>query len=248
MCENWCVLYTASEMQHAIKKVKKMLSCFILGRNLRAPFWRRYLKVQGVRQSGWFLLIAIVLSGCASEPELPPATIDTISQAPLYKIGPGDVLSIFVWDHAELESTVTVRPDGHISAPLIRDLSAAGKTPSELASDINQQLNQYIVQPLTAVMVTEFAGTNAQQVRVVGEATDVQAIPYRADMTLLDVMIVVGGLTEFASGNRATIVRIEGDTQKVYAARLDDLLRDGDITANVAMLPGDVVIIPKTIF
>lgn len=225
-----------------------MLSYFEFGRNLLAPFWRRYLKVQGVPQAGWFLLIAIVFSGCASEPELPPATIDTISQAPLYKIGPGDVLSIFVWDHPELESTVTVRPDGHISGPLIMDLSAAGKTPSELASDINQHLNQYIIQPLTTVMVNEFAGTNTQQVRVLGEAADAQAIPYRADMTLLDVMIVVGGLTEFASGNRATIVRIEGDTQKVYAARLDDLLRDGDITANVAMLPGDVVIIPKTIF
>lgn len=225
-----------------------MLPYFELARSFLAPLSRRFLGVQGVRQPGSFLLIAIFLSGCASEPELPPATIDTTSQAPLYKIGPGDVLSIFVWDHPELQSTVTVRPDGHISAPLIMDLSAAGKTPSELAREIDQQLNQYIIQPLTAVMVNEFAGTNTQQVRVVGEATDAQAIPYRADMTLLDVMIVVGGLTEFASGNRATIVRIEGDTQKVYAARLDDLLRDGDITANVAMRPGDVLIIPKTIF
>lgn len=217
-------------------------------RSLMSAYSRRHAVLGGAPHLACAFLLVMTLVGCSSEPDLPPATINTTSNAPLYKIGPGDVLSIFVWGHPDLASTVNVRPDGHISAPLIIDLRAAGKTPSELASDINQELDQYIIEPLTTVTVSEFAGTNAQQVRVVGEAASPQAIPYRADMTLLDVMIVVGGLTEFASGNRATIVRIVDDNQQEFGARLDDLLRDGDITANVAMRPGDVLIIPKTFF
>ena len=129
-----------------------------------------------------------------------------------------------------------------------RTWSAANKTPAELAREIEQKLSAFVADPLVTVIVTDFVGPLTQQVRVVGEATEPQAIPFRDDMTMLDVMIAVGGLTEFAAGNRATLVRTAAGQEEQYLVRLDDLVRDGDISANVAMRPGDVVIIPESYF
>ncbi len=163
-------------------------------------------------------------------------------------IGPLDTLQIFVWRNPEVSTTVTVRPDGRISVPLIDDLPATGKTSSQLARDIETALRKYIQDPLVTVMVNNFTGPFAQQVRVVGEAQQPQAIPYRANMTLLDVMIQVGGLTEFAAGNRAKLVRMVDGQQKQYHVHVSDLIKDGDVRANVEVLPGDVIIIPESFF
>ena len=141
-----------------------------------------------------------------------------------------------------------MRPDGRISVPLIDDLPATGKTPTELARDIEEKLAVYIQNPIATVIVSGFQGPFAQQVRVLGEAANPQAIPYRANMTLLDVMIAVGGLTEFAAGNRAALVRFEGGQQREYNVKLNSLIKDGDVSANVRILPGDVLIIPESFF
>lgn len=169
---------------------------------------------------------------------------------PNYIIGPLDGLQIFVWRNPELSTTVTVRPDGRISVPLIEDLAATGNTPTQLARSIEEQLKVYIQNPVVTVIVSGFQGPFAQQVRVVGEAAEPQSIPYRANMTLLDVMIAVGGITEFASGNRARLVRFDGGSgnQSEYRVRIDSLLKDGDISANVRIEPGDVIIIPESFF
>ena len=190
---------------------------------------------------------ALALTACASDP-LPPTQVGEVHEAPAYRIGPGDVVNIFVWRNPELTTTVPVRPDGRISVPLLEDLVAAGKTPSELGREMERELGVFIQNPLVTVIVTNFVGMFEQQVRVVGQAQQPRAIPYRADMTMLDVMIAVGGLTPFADGNRATLVRTVDGAQQQYRVRLDDLLRGGEIAANVAVLPGDVVIIPETFF
>ncbi|WP_259780744.1 XrtA/PEP-CTERM system exopolysaccharide export protein [Aestuariispira ectoiniformans] len=191
-----------------------------------------------------FVCAAFFVGGCSSS--IPVA--DSVEQPKVtdvqYIIGPRDELDIFVWRSPELSKTVPVRPDGRISIPLVDDMMAADKTPSELARDIEKSLSKYVQDPIVSVIVTNFVGPYAQQVRVVGEATDPQAIAFNDDMTVLDVMIAVGGMTEFADGNGAVIVR-KGQKLRV---RLDDLLNDGDIDANVAMQPGDVLIIPETWF
>jgi polysaccharide export outer membrane protein len=169
-------------------------------------------------------------------------------ESPMYQIGAGDSLTIFVWRNADLTTSVTVRPDGRISVPLINDLYAEGKTPSELSHEIETKLGEYIKDPLVTVIVGGFVGTFPQQVRIVGQATQPKAIPYRANMTVLDVVIQAGGLTQFADGNNTTLVRIEDDKPKEYRVRLDDLLKDGDITANLPLLPGDILIVPQTFF
>lgn len=193
-------------------------------------------------------LIVFAVGACGGPEKLPPAQTGETYEAPAYRIGPGDVLQIFVWRNPELTTTVPVRPDGRISVPLLEDLEAAGKTPSELGREMEEELSVFIQNPLVTVIVNNFVGTFDQQVRVVGQAQQPRAIPYRANMTLLDVMIAVGGLTAFADGNRASLVRsIDGD-QKQYRIRLDDLLKDGEIEANVAVLPGDIVIIPESFF
>ncbi|CAN0600522.1 unnamed protein product [Ectocarpus sp. 12 AP-2014] len=166
----------------------------------------------------------------------------------MYQIGAGDNLNIFVWRNAELTISVPVRPDGRISVPLMEDLDAANKTPSELAREIEEKLAVFVQDPIVTIIVTGFVGPFTQQVRVLGEAAQPQAIPFRANMTALDVMISVGGLTQFADGNDATIVRLVDDEQKEFRVRLDDLIKDGDITANVAILPGDVLIVPESVF
>ena len=194
---------------------------------------------------------AVMMSACAATYDgLPPAQFVSPNEGPGpdYIIGPLDSVNIFVWRNQEVSTTVTVRPDGRISVPLIEDLPATGRTPTQLARDIEEKLSVYIRNPIVTVIVSGFVGPFAQQVRIVGEAVEPQAIPYRANMTLLDVMISSGGLTEFASGNRSSLVRFENGVQRQYTVRISDLIRDGDTSANVAILPGDVIIIPESFF
>jgi polysaccharide export outer membrane protein len=167
-----------------------------------------------------------------------------------YIIGPLDELTIFVWRNPELGSKVQVRPDGRITTPLITDMPAVGKTPKMLADDITLQLSQYIQDPLVSVIINKFSGTYSQQVRVVGATEKPASLPYRANMTLLDAMIAVGGLSEYAAGNRARLIRFDkaSGKQKEFAVRLADLLRKGDSKANVMLMPGDVIIIPESTF
>lgn len=200
-----------------------------------------------------FALIAggtLLVGGCGSDTELAetaPVTEEEQLATPFYKIGPGDNLSVFVWQHPDLSVAIAVRPDGRITMPLIEDMAATGKTPSELARDLEEELGKFVRDPVVTVIVEGFEGTYDQQVRIVGEAQEPAALPYRAHSTVLDVMIAVGGLTEFAAGNRATLIRIEDGVSKTYRLRLDDLIREGDITANAAVLPGDVIIIPQSV-
>lgn len=192
---------------------------------------------------------ALVLAACSQGEVLPSAPLVTeTAAAPVYQIGPGDTLRIFVWGNPGLSDTVPVRPDGRISIPLLEDLVVSGKSPTDLGREIESKLSAFVQDPLVTVIVTEFVGPFSQQVRVVGEAVEPQAIPYRANMSVLDVMIEVGGLTDFAAGNRATVIRSEEGEQRQFEIRLDDLVKDGDITANVAMQPGDVLIIPESFF
>ncbi|MCJ2181660.1 polysaccharide export protein [Novosphingobium sp. 1949] len=197
----------------------------------------------------------LTLSGCAGSsgvPELPPATFVAMQEGPgeEYVIGPLDNLTIFVWRNPDLSTKVQVRPDGRITTPLITDMPAVGKTPSMLAEDIRLQLSQYIEDPLVSVIVDSFSGTFSQQIRVVGATAKPASIPYRANMTVLDAMIAVGGLSEYAAGNRARLIRFDKTTgkQKEYRLRLSDLLKDGDSKANVMLAPGDVIIIPESMF
>ena len=204
---------------------------------------------QSGRYIGCIVVLAVGLAACSGKDTLPPAQIGETGpgiDAPLYRIGPGDSLQLFVWRNPELSTTVSVRPDGRISVPLIEDLEAAGKTPTELADAVEQELGVFIQDPFVTVIMSSFVGQFDQQVRVLGEAANPQSIPYRADMTLLDVMISVGGLTEFADGDSATLVRVVEGQQTEYGLRLGRLMRDGDVNANVALLPGDVIIIPES--
>ena len=198
---------------------------------------------------------SLALSGCASGgsgPQLPPASFVAMQEGPGedYVIGPLDELTIFVWRNPELGASVQVRPDGRITTPLITDMPAVGKTPSMLAEDIKLQLSQYIQQPMVSVIVNKFAGTFSQQVRVIGATTKPASIPYRANMTVLDAMIAVGGLSEYAAGNRAKLIRFDKESgrQREFALRLGDLLRKGESKANVMLKPGDVIIIPESMF
>ena len=192
--------------------------------------------------------IGLLLAACAVRPDAPAAVTESGAAPPEYVIGPHDQLEIFVWRNPELSLSVPVRPDGRVSVPLIEDLQAAGKTPTQLGRDVEELLAEFVQDPSVTVIVRGFVGPFAQQIRVVGEATEPRAIPYRANMTALDVMIEVSGLTEFAAGNRTVIVRsTDGETES-YRVRLDDLLKDGDVSANVEMLPGDILIIPQSWF
>ena len=188
----------------------------------------------------------LLLAAC-TRPALAPERSEQLV-TPDYRIGPGDNLNIFVWRNPELSVSLPVRPDGRLTVPLIEDMPAAGKTPTELARDFEAELEKFIQDPIVSVMVTGFVGPFDQQVRVVGEAAQPQGIPYRDEMTALDVMIAVGGLTEFAAGNDAVIVRDVNGERRSFRVRLDDLLKDGDVSANVDMLPGDVLIVPQSWF
>ncbi|MBK7540242.1 MAG: polysaccharide export protein [Candidatus Competibacter sp.] len=213
-------------------------------------------------------MAAVVLLAACAKPEsgLPPSTAyssqTSTPETYNYQIGPGDQLQIFVWRNPEVSQTVTVRPDGKITTPLVEDLQASGKTPNQLARDLEKALETYIRQPIVTVIVAGGIGPYSEQIRVIGQvnsqqstSTDTsrsagpraQAIAYRQKMTLLDVMVAVGGLSEFADGNRTKVVRIVEGKQQEYQVRLNDLL-NGDITANVDMLPGDILIVPESWF
>jgi polysaccharide export outer membrane protein len=194
-------------------------------------------------------LSCAILAACAGTDYKASDLPEEVSgQSDEYQIGPGDSVQIFVWDHEDLSTTVQVRPDGRISTPLVEDLQAAGKTPTALGRDIEGVLSEYVRSPVVTVIMQGFVGDAQQQVRVVGQAAQPQAIQYRQGMTVLDVMIQVGGLSEFAAGNRAKIVRqVNGESVDIRV-RLNDLLNDGRIAENVRMLPGDVLIIPESFF
>jgi polysaccharide export outer membrane protein len=189
------------------------------------------------------LAVCVLLSGCfGSSPEMTGPT------SPMYIIGPGDDLNIFVWHNPDLTTTVTVRPDGKVTMPLINDMQAAGKTPTHFGKDVEKVLAKYVQEPIVSVIVTGFVGPFDQQIRVVGEAFEPKSVPFREHMTVLDLMIDVGGLTEYAAGNRTKLVRRVGSEQREYTVKLDDLLKDGDIDANVYVFPGDILIIPQSYF
>lgn len=189
--------------------------------------------------------VGIALFGCAATH--PPAPAGAASADYKYIIGPGDVVNIIVWRNPEISMSVPVRPDGRISAPLVEDLQAMGKDPSTLARDIEKELGKFIRDAVVTVVVTQFVGPYSEQIRVVGEAAKPKILAYTQKMTLLDVMIAVGGITDFADGNAATILRTS-DGNKQYGVRLKDLIKRGDVTANVEMKPGDVLIIPQSWF
>lgn len=196
--------------------------------------------------SRWLLvgMVGVILAACASSPPAP-----TAASSPDYNylVGPGDSVNIVVWRNPELSMTVPVRPDGKITAPLVEDLPAMGKDSTTLARDIEAALGKFIRDPVVTVIVTNFVGPYSEQIRVVGEAAKPQTLPYRQKMTLLDVMIAVGGMTDFADGNATTLLRTsEGNKQ--YAVRVSDLVKRGDVSANVEMKPGDVLIVPRSWF
>ncbi|MBY0578912.1 MAG: polysaccharide export protein [Burkholderiales bacterium] len=201
----------------------------------------------GIRLALTACILAILLGGCAGSHPPAPANVGD-AHAHDYVIGPGDNLSIVVWHNTEISETIPVRPDGKISTPLVEDMIAAGKTPTQLARDLEKALSKYIQDPIATVVVTGFNGPYNQQIRVIGQAAKPQALQYRDDMTLMDVMIAVGGITEFAAGNRASILRKIDGSEKQFSVRLDDLMKNGDISANVQMRPGDVLIIPESYF
>ena len=184
----------------------------------------------------------------AAPAPLPPSTAAMAPVNPDYLIGPGDSVNIIVWRNPEVSMTVPVRPDGKITTPLVEDLPAAGKTSTQLARDVEKALSKFIQQPVVTVVVTGFVGTYGQQIRVIGQAARPQALPYRRDMSLMDVLIAVGGVTEFASGNKANIIRTIDGKQTKMPVRLHDLIKEGDISANIYMRPGDVLIIPESFF
>jgi len=204
---------------------------------------------------GTGVALCAVLGGCAggaTRPELPPAPFVQAKEAPgeAYVIGPLDQLSIFVWRNPELSTKVQVRPDGRITTPLINDMPATGKTPAMLADDLKLALGEYVTNPRLAVIGENFSGTFSQQVRVAGATEKPASIPYRANMTLLDAMITVGGLNQYAAGNRARLVRYDRTTgkQSEFGLRISSLLKNGDSSANVKLQPGDVIIIPESMF
>ena len=195
----------------------------------------------------WFALAgAVVLAACGT-PSYPPAPVNAATPDYRYVIGSLDAVNIIVWRNPEISQSVTVRPDGRISTPLIDELYALGRNPKDLARDIEKELSKYIRDPVVTVIVGGFNGPYSEQIRIVGEATRPQALPYRQNMTVLDLMIAVGGLTDFADGNRAVLVRGK-ESGKQYTVRLKDLLKRGDISANVDVKPGDILIIPQSWF
>lgn len=189
-----------------------------------------------------------LVSACGSvSGPFPPAPLNGVSGDYSYIVGAGDTISITVWRNPELSMAVPVRPDGKISTPLVDELVAQGKTTTQIARDIEKKLGAFVRDPIVTVIVTTFVGPYSEQIRVVGQATRPQFLPYKQKMTVLDVMIAVGGLTDFADGNGASILRT-ADGNKQYSVRLNDLIKRGDVSANVEMRPGDILIIPQSFF
>ena len=207
------------------------------------PRWR------AIRRALVWLCVPLLAACASNSSKFAPAPALVSTQNYSYIVGPGDNLNIIVWRNPELSMSVPVRPDGKISTPLIDEMTAQGKNSVEIAREIEKQLGRYVRDPVVTVIVTSFVGPYDQQIRVVGEAAKPQVLPYKQHMTVLDVMIAVGGLTDFAAGNEATILRAgDGDGEKQYSVRLKDLVRRGDISANVEMKPGDILIIPQSFF
>lgn len=190
------------------------------------------------------ILSALMLAGSVA----PAQAAQAVTTASDYLIGPGDSIQIFVWHNADLSATVPVRPDGKVSIPLVEDIPCAGKTPTQLARDVEERLKKYVQDPTVTIIVSSFIGLPAQQVRIIGEATTPKAVHYRENMSILDAMIEVGGLNTFASGNQAKLVRTVNGQQVTTVVRLRSLLEDGDISANVPLQPGDIIIIPQSFF
>jgi len=192
------------------------------------------------------VVLMSVVAACQMAPPAPPAPMITDGAPPSeYVVGPGDKLNVFVWRNPDLSVTVPVRPDGRISIPLVEDVVAVGKTSSGLARDIEGRLQKYVQDPVVTVIGESFVGPFVRQVRIVGEAATPRAIAYRANMTVLDAMIEVGGLTKYAAGNDTVLVRMFNDAQTTYSVRLNSLIKDGDVSVNVALEPGDILIIPQ---
>ncbi len=207
--------------------------------------------IRVLRRSGlWLVALVLCLQACGGGggAATRAAAANSASPEAEYRIGPGDKLRIFVWNQPDISGEVPVRPDGNISAPLIEDVAAAGKTPTELARDIEKRLAEFIRTPQVNVIVVNFQGTGVDQIKVVGAAANPRALPYRSEMTLLDVMIEVGGMTEFAAGNRARVIRVQDGKQTEIPVRIKDLLTRGRMEYNLKMKPGDVVVIPESIF
>lgn len=194
------------------------------------------------------IAILIGLSGCASTSDFAAPTTATQLQTHDYLIGPGDTVNVIVWRNPEVSMSISVRPDGKITTPLVEDVVAIGKTSTELARDIEKALAKFIQQPVVTVIVTAFSGPYGEQIRVIGQAAKPQALAYRQGMSLMDVLIAVGGITEFASGNKANIIRVVDGKQQKLNVRLSDLIKDGDISANVPVRPGDILVIPQSFF
>ena len=210
-------------------------------------FESRSLTKMVLSGSLWFSLV--ILAGCASSdyPPVPEAERDVHVDYD-YVVGAGDTFEIFVWGNEELSTTGVVRPDGKLTTRLVEDLQASGRTSTELARDIEVAYAEYVRQPVVSVIVNGFVGIPTQAIRVVGEASQPTRVPYSKYMTLLDVMIAVGGMTDYAAGNKSVLVRLENGKQVSYSLRLDDLVKDGDISANMAMMPGDILIISESWF
>ncbi len=215
------------------------------------------------------VIALFVAAGCTSgpsgvaQPSQTPTTVEAVAAAPgsngvpaataqeggyQYVIGPGDTLDIFVWGYEDLSVQVPVRPDGRITTRLIEDMQASGKTPTELARDIEKKYVTYVKNPTVTITVDQFVGDPSQQIKVVGGGSEPKTVPYRNNMTVLDVMIEVGGLSKFSSGNKARLVRTENGQQRSYRVRLQSLLKGGDIKANRPVQPGDIIIIPESWF
>ncbi|GGC97201.1 sugar ABC transporter substrate-binding protein [Undibacterium terreum] len=189
----------------------------------------------------------LVVSGCATNAN-PPAPTEGAIPTNDYVIGAGDTINVIVWRNPEVSMVVPVRPDGKITTPLVEDIVANGKTSTQLARDIEKALAKFIQQPVVTVIVTAFAGPYEEQIRVIGQAAKPQALAYRQGMSLMDVVIAVGGITEFAAGNKANLIRTVDGKQQKLSVRLNDLIKDGDISANVPVRPGDVLVIPQSFF
>ena len=206
-----------------------------------------FMITQGIARAGVVLAVT-AMAGCSGAPAYPPAATQTGSYDWNYLVGPGDSVNVFVWRNPEVSGTFPVRPDGKMTMNLVEDLPASGKTPSQLARDIEKALAKYIQEPIVTVIVAGGVGPFDQQIRVVGEAAKPQALNYREKMSLVDLMIEVGGLTDFAAGNKAYILRTAGGKQERIGVRLEDLVKGGDISANVDMRPGDVLVVPESLF
>jgi len=201
-------------------------------------------------KAGFVSVLVALLVGCAVGGELPPVPDAQVNVEVDYDyiIGPGDEIAIFVWGNSELNSSSPVRPDGKLTTHLVEDLQASGKTSTQLARDVEAAYSEYVRQPVVSVTVTGFEGVPDQSVRVMGEAVDPQQITYKKHMTLLDVMIAAGGLTEYAAGNQSVLIRLVDGKEVSYNLRLDDLVKQGDISANLSIMPGDIVIIAESWF